>query len=79
MPATECTAAISVITHTPTGRTLRYGEVAAEAAKLPVPTDVKVKTPAEWKIIGKGVKRLDTETSCPASRSSPSTCSCPTC
>jgi isoquinoline 1-oxidoreductase beta subunit len=57
----ECTAAISVITHTPSGRTLRYGEVAAEAAKLPVPTDVAVKTPAQWKLIGRGVKRLDTK------------------
>ena len=56
----ECTAANSVITHTPSGRTLRYGEVAADAAKLPVPTDVKLKTPAQWTIIGKGVKRLDT-------------------
>lgn len=57
----ECTAAISVITHTPSGKTLRYGEVAAEAAKLPVPTDVTVKTPAQWKLIGRGVKRLDTK------------------
>ena len=60
VPATECTAANSVITHTPSGRTLRYGEVAEAAAKLAVPTEVKLKTPAEWKIIGKGVKRLDT-------------------
>ncbi|MGE0225089.1 MAG: molybdopterin cofactor-binding domain-containing protein [Acetobacteraceae bacterium] len=60
VPAGECTAAASVITHTPTGRTLRYGEVAAEAAKLPVPADVTVKTPAQWTLIGRGVKRLDT-------------------
>ena len=58
--ASECTAAISVITHKPTGRTLRYGQVAAEAAKLTVPTDVTVKTPAQWTLIGRGVKRLDT-------------------
>ncbi len=61
VPPGECTAAISVITHTPSGRTLRYGEVAAEAAKLPVPTNVTVKTPAQWKLIGRGVKRLDTK------------------
>ncbi len=60
VPASECTAAISVITHKPTGRTLRYGQVAAEAAKLTVPTDVTVKTPAQWTLIGRGVKRLDT-------------------
>ena len=56
----ECSAAESVVTHTPTGRKLRYGEVAAAAAKLPVPADVAVKKPSEWTIIGKGVKRLDT-------------------
>jgi isoquinoline 1-oxidoreductase beta subunit len=59
-PASECNAANSVITHMPTGRTLRYGEVAADAAKRPVPSDVTLKSPAQWTIIGKGVKRLDT-------------------
>ena len=60
VPATECSTGMSVVTHKPTGRTLCYGEIAAEAAKLPVPDDIKVKTPAEWKLIGRGVKRLDT-------------------
>lgn len=60
VPAGECAAAASVITHTPTGRTLRYGEVAAAASKLPVPENVTVKDPAQWTIIGKPVKRLDT-------------------
>jgi len=60
VPADQCTASASVVTHTGSGKTLRYGEVAAAAAKLPVPTDVTVKKPAEWTIIGKGVKRLDT-------------------
>jgi isoquinoline 1-oxidoreductase beta subunit len=58
--AAECSAANSVITHAPSRRTLRYGEVAAAAAQLPVPTEVKLKTPAQWTLIGKGVKRLDT-------------------
>jgi isoquinoline 1-oxidoreductase beta subunit len=60
VPAGECSAAMSVITHTPTGKRLRYGEIATEAAKLTPPTDVKVKTPAQWTLIGRGVKRLDT-------------------
>jgi isoquinoline 1-oxidoreductase beta subunit len=60
VPIGECSAAMSVITHTPTGKRLRYGEIAAEAAKLTPPTDVKVKTPAQWTLIGRGVKRLDT-------------------
>ncbi|MEJ0017786.1 MAG: molybdopterin cofactor-binding domain-containing protein [Acetobacteraceae bacterium] len=60
VPVAECTAANSVVTHTPSGRTLRYGEIAADAAKLPVPAEVKLKTPDQWTLIGKGVKRLDT-------------------
>ena len=60
VPASECAAALCVVTHTPSGKRLRYGELAAEAAKLPVPAEVKVKPPSEWKLIGRGVKRLDT-------------------
>ena len=60
VPDTECAAAMSVVTHTPSGRRLRYGELAAEAAKLPVPTGVKMKPETEWRLIGRGVQRLDT-------------------
>ena len=60
VPATECTAAASVITHGPSGRKTRYGQVAAAAAKLTPPADVKLKDPKDWKLIGKPVKRLDT-------------------
>jgi isoquinoline 1-oxidoreductase beta subunit len=60
VPVAECTAAASIINHPPSGRTLRYGEIALDAAKLPVPTEVTLKTPSQWTIIGRGVKRLDT-------------------
>ena len=60
VPATECTAANSIITHGRSGQTISYGKVAAEAAKLDPPTDVPLKDPNEWKLVGKGVKRLDT-------------------
>jgi isoquinoline 1-oxidoreductase beta subunit len=60
VPASECTAANSVITHTPSGKTTTYGKVAEAAAKLEPPADVKLKDPKDWKIAGKGVKRLDT-------------------
>jgi isoquinoline 1-oxidoreductase subunit beta len=62
VPASECTAANSVITHTPSGKTTTYGKVASAAAKLPVP-DLKtmtLKDPKTWTIAGKGLKRLDT-------------------
>ncbi|MDA9447256.1 MULTISPECIES: xanthine dehydrogenase family protein molybdopterin-binding subunit [Bradyrhizobium] len=60
VPASECAAANSVITHTPSGRTTTYGKVAEAAAKLSPPAEVKLKDPKDWKLIGKGVKRLDT-------------------
>lgn len=60
VPASECTAANSVITHGPSKRTVTYGKVANAAAKLTPPTDVPLKDPKDWKIAGKPLKRLDT-------------------
>jgi len=60
VPASECKASNSVITHAPTGKTTTYGKVAEAAAKLEPPTDVKLKDPKDWTIAGKGLKRLDT-------------------
>src|SRR5580692_2877309 len=60
VPASECTAANSIITHTPSGRKTTYGKVAEAAAKVEPPADVKLKDPKDWKIAGKPLKRLDT-------------------
>ena len=60
VPASECAAANSVITHKPSGRTTTYGKVAEAAAKLTPPASVTLKDPKEWKLIGKPMKRLDT-------------------
>ncbi len=60
VPRAELTAANSVITHIPTGRTMTYGEIAAAAAKLAPPTEVKLKDPSEWKLVGKAQARFDT-------------------
>jgi isoquinoline 1-oxidoreductase subunit beta len=60
VPVAECSAANSVITHGPTKRRLRYGQVAEAAARLEVPKDVPLKDPKQWKLVGKPVKRLDT-------------------
>ncbi len=60
VPASECRAASSVITHTPSGRTTSYGKVAAAAGKLTPPAQVTLKDPKDWKIVGKRLARLDT-------------------
>ena len=60
VPALECSAANSVITHKPSGRTTTYGKMADAAGKLDVPKNVALKDPKDWKIIGKPLKRLDT-------------------
>jgi isoquinoline 1-oxidoreductase beta subunit len=60
VPAVECVAANSVITHKPSGRTTTYGRVADAAGKLEAPKEVALKDPKDWKIIGKPLKRLDT-------------------
>ena len=60
VPAAECRAAGGVITHSPSGRRTTYGKVAAAAAKLEVPKDVKLKDPKDWTVIGKAkVARFD--------------------
>ncbi len=60
VPASECKADAGVITHTKSNRSTTFGKVATAAAKIEPPTDVKLKDPKDWKIAGKGVKRLDT-------------------
>src|SRR5947209_3735952 len=60
VPAAECSASNSVITHKPSGRTTTYGKVAEAAAKLEPPKDVPLKDPKDWTIAGKPLKRLDT-------------------
>ncbi len=60
VPPQECSAENGVITHAKSGRKTTYGKVAQAAAKLEVPKDIRLKDPKDWKLIGKGVARLDT-------------------
>jgi len=59
VPASECVAANSMITHKPSGRKTTFGKVSVAASQLPVPTEVPLKDPKEWKLIGKPVNRID--------------------
>jgi isoquinoline 1-oxidoreductase beta subunit len=56
VPVAEVTARHHEIVHGPSGRKLGYGDVAADAAALPVPAqaDVKLKEPSAFRYIGKG-------------------------
>ncbi|TCR67323.1 molybdopterin cofactor-binding domain-containing protein [Bosea sp. BK604] len=60
VPAAECAAEKSVISHKSSGRSIRYGQVAEAASKLEAPKDVALKDPKDWTIAGKPLKRLDT-------------------
>ena len=59
VPPSECDAENGVITHTPSQRKLRFGQVAQAASKLEPPKDVKLKDPREWNLIGRPARRLD--------------------
>ncbi|KWK72236.1 aldehyde dehydrogenase [Burkholderia ubonensis] len=54
-----CRAENGEVQHPPSGRRASYGQLADAAAKLPVPKDVALKKPADFKLVGKPVKRLD--------------------
>src|SRR5438132_1714812 len=56
----SCRAQRGEVRHAPTGKRLKYGELAADAARLPVPEKVVLKRPADFKLIGTPAKRLDT-------------------
>lgn len=62
VPVSECSAANSVITHKPSGRTSSFGSVAAAAGQLtpPDPATIVLKDPKDWRLIGKRIARLDT-------------------
>ncbi|MES5483704.1 xanthine dehydrogenase family protein molybdopterin-binding subunit [Bradyrhizobium sp. INPA03-11B] len=56
----SCRAENGEVHHAASGRKLGYGELATDAAQMPVPENVTLKSPAEFKLIGTPAKRLDT-------------------
>jgi isoquinoline 1-oxidoreductase subunit beta len=59
VPASECSAAMSKVTHKPTGRTFRFGELAADAAAIKLEKEPALKRPDQYKFIGRRLGRLD--------------------
>ena len=55
-----CHAERGEVVHTASGRRIKYGALAADAARMPVPEKVALKRPEEFKLIGTPAKRLDT-------------------
>ena len=55
-----CRAEAGAVIHAPTKRRLPYGKLAARAATLPVPHDVPLKDPKDFRLIGTRATRLDT-------------------
>src|SRR5262249_5019353 len=56
----QCRAENGAIVNTATNEKLTYGSLADAASKLPAPSDVALKEPAQYRLIGTSVKRLDT-------------------
>ena len=55
----SCRAQSGEVRHQPTGRTIGYGDLAADAARMPVPDKVALKRAEDFKLIGTPAKRLD--------------------
>lgn len=65
--ADQCRTANSVVLG-PANQRATYAELATDAARKPVPDKVKLKNPSEFRIIGKGVRRLDSRPKCDGSQ-----------
>jgi isoquinoline 1-oxidoreductase beta subunit len=59
VPAEECEAAMSRVTHRASHRALRYGELAAAAAQITLPAEPALRSPEQFKLAGKPLPRLD--------------------
>jgi isoquinoline 1-oxidoreductase subunit beta len=59
VPAAECKAALSKVSHAPSKRSLSYGQLAQAAAQLEAPKEVTLKDPKDWVLIGKPIARVD--------------------
>jgi len=53
VPAADVTVHEGVLTHAPSSRSLRYGEVAASAAAIPLASEPSIKNASEWTFLGK--------------------------
>jgi isoquinoline 1-oxidoreductase beta subunit len=62
----QCRTEASVV-HGPSGQSAQYAELAQAAARQPVPATVQLKTPSQFRLVGKPVRRLDSRPKCDGS------------
>ena len=55
----ECHTEKGLVIHKQTGRSLKFGDVADEAAKIPPPSKPSIKPESEWKLLGKPLSRIE--------------------
>ena len=60
VPASECKAESGRVRHSGSGRSLSYGQLASAAAKLSPPDDPVLKSPQQFRFIGKSIPKLHT-------------------
>ncbi len=61
VPNDECYAELGNVIHRNSGKKAHYGELVVAASKLEIPTNVKLKNRADYKLIGKPLRRIDTK------------------
>ncbi|HWA40337.1 MAG TPA: molybdopterin cofactor-binding domain-containing protein, partial [Gemmatimonadales bacterium] len=59
VPAAECRAERGEVLHTRSDRRAGFGELATDAARLPIPREVVLKPASEWRLIGRALARRD--------------------
>lgn len=60
VPAAEITVSEGVVSHAPSGRSARFGELAEAAGRQSLPREVSLKDPARFRLLGKPMRRTDT-------------------
>lgn len=59
VPRQQCRARNGFVLHPATGRRIGYGELTDRAADLPTPDDPPLKSPSEFRVVGKSIPRVD--------------------
>ncbi|HEU4652500.1 MAG TPA: molybdopterin cofactor-binding domain-containing protein, partial [Steroidobacteraceae bacterium] len=59
VPAGEIVIESGVVKHPGSNHSASFGELASDAAQLPIPTQVKLKDPSQYQLIGKPIQRVD--------------------